>query len=67
MIDLTPFLEKYYSPTEPIILACSTGPDSIFLLHKLLETQYKKNIIAVYFNHKLRIEADEEQYFLMNL
>ena len=33
------FLEKYYKPDEPIILACSAWPDSMFLLYKILETE----------------------------
>ena len=33
------FLEKYYSKQEPIILACSAGPDSMFLLYKILESE----------------------------
>lgn len=67
MINLEPFLQKYYLPNEKIILACSTGPDSMFLLYELLKTSYKDQIVACYFNHKLRIEADEEEIFLENL
>lgn len=67
MLDLQSFLEKYYQSDEKIILACSTGPDSMFLLYELLKTSFKNNIVACYFNHKLRIEADEEEIFLENL
>lgn len=67
MLDLQKFLEKYYSPNEKIILACSTWPDSMFLLYELLKTTYKDQIVACYFNHKLRLEADEEEKFLENL
>ncbi len=67
MIDLESFLQKYYLPDEKIILACSTGPDSMFLLYELLKTSYKNQIVACYFNHKLRPEADEEEFFLENL
>lgn len=67
MIDLENFLQKYYQKDEPIILACSTGPDSMFLLYELLKTSFKNNIVACYFNHKLRVEADEEEIFLENL
>ncbi len=66
-IDLQSFLDKYYDKNEKIILACSTGPDSMFLLYELLKTSYKNQIVACYFNHKLRIEADEEEIFLENL
>lgn len=67
MLNLQEFLEKYYSPNEKIILACSTGPDSMFLLYELLKTTFKENIVACYFNHKLRPEADEEEIFLENM
>ncbi len=67
MIDLENFLQKHYLPNEKIILACSTGPDSMFLLYELLKTSYKNQIVACYFNHKLRPEADEEEIFLENL
>lgn len=66
-MNITDFLEKYYTPDEPIILACSTWPDSMFLLYKILETPYGKNLVACYFNHKLRPEADDEEVFLENL
>ncbi|MBW7954872.1 tRNA lysidine(34) synthetase TilS [Candidatus Gracilibacteria bacterium] len=66
-LDLENFLNKYYKKDEKIILACSTGPDSMFLLYELLKTSYKENIVACYFNHKLRIESDEEELFLEDL
>ena len=37
MINIEQFLDKYYSPNETIILACSTGPDSMFLLYEILK------------------------------
>lgn len=67
MQNLEKFLEKYYWPEDPIILGCSTGPDSMFLLYKILETKYAKNLVACYFNHKLRPEADKEEAFIEKL
>lgn len=67
MLNLEEFLNKYYYKNEKIILACSTWPDSMFLLYELIKTSYKNQIVAIYFNHKLRIEADEEEIFLINL
>lgn len=61
------FLEKYYTEDEPIILACSTWPDSMFILYEILKTKYAKNLVACYFNHKLRDEADDEERFLEEL
>jgi tRNA(Ile)-lysidine synthase len=65
--NILPFLEKYFSKNEPVILACSTGPDSMFLLYEILKTPYRKNLVVCYFNHKLRPEADEEEKFLEEL
>jgi len=39
----------------------------MFLLYKILETKYAKNIVACYFNHKLRKEADEEEKWIERL
>lgn len=67
MINIQEFLKKYYEPNEKIILACSSWPDSMFLLYKILETDYKNNLVVCYFNHKLRPEADEEEKWLEEL
>lgn len=67
MINITEFLDKYYNPGEKIILACSTWPDSMFLLYKILESSFKDNIVVCYFNHKLRPEADEEEKWIEQL
>lgn len=67
MINIQEFLEKYYQPNEKIILACSSWPDSMFLLYKILETDYKNNLVVCYFNHKLRPEADEEEKWIEDL
>ena len=65
--EINKFLEKYYNENEPIILACSTWPDSMFLLYEILKTKYAKNLVACYFNHKLRKDADDEEVFLEKL
>ncbi len=67
MINIEDFLNKYYKEDEPIILACSTWPDSMFLLYKILGTKYSKNLVACYFNHKTRPETDIEEKFLEKL
>ncbi|MDQ7009647.1 MAG: tRNA lysidine(34) synthetase TilS [Candidatus Gracilibacteria bacterium] len=61
------FLEKYYKDDEPVILACSAGPDSMYLLYKILQTTFKKNLVVCYFNHKTRSETDIEEKFLEDL
>lgn len=67
MVNIEKFLEKYYKKNEPIILACSTGPDSMFILYNILKTKYAKNLVACYFNHKIRFESDSEEKFIEKL
>lgn len=62
--EIQAFLEKYYTKDEKIILACSTWADSMFLLYKILETKYKKNIVACYLNHNTRDQCKAEEEFL---
>ena len=67
MLNIENFLSKYYWEDDKIILGCSTWPDSMYLLYKILETKYKKNLVACYFNHKTRPETDKEEKFLEDL
>lgn len=67
MKNITTFLEKYYWSNDPIILACSAGPDSMFLLYHILETDFSSNLVVCYFNHNTRPETDEEELFLEKL
>jgi tRNA(Ile)-lysidine synthase TilS/MesJ len=39
----------------------------MYLLHKILKTSYKYNLVVCYFNHKLRKEADLEEEFIEKL
>ena len=61
------FLEKYFKENEEIIIWCSTWPDSMYLLYKILETSFAKNVVACYFNHNLREESKQEEKFLEDL
>ena len=47
---------------EYIVVACSGGPDSMFLLNLLKSLNYK--IICAHVNHKARKESDQEYQFL---
>lgn len=67
LFDILPFLEKYYDKNEKIVVACSTGADSMFLLYHLLQTPYKKNIVACYLNHNTRDQCKQEEEFLEKL
>lgn len=61
------FLEKHFKENEKIIIWCSTWPDSMYLLYKILETSFAKNVVACYFNHNLREESKQEEKFLEDL
>jgi len=64
MVDLKEtvlqFLFSHYNPNPslPIVVACSGGADSLCLLH-LLKPVFSQIIVA-HFNHRLRVEADED-------
>lgn len=60
-------LEKYFTDDEPILVGCSTWPDSMYLVYQILQTKFAKNLVVGYFNHKLRMEADDEEIFIENL
>lgn len=49
---------------EYVVVACSGGPDSMFLLNLLYKYDYK--IIVAHVNHKLRSESDDEYKFVEN-
>ena len=66
-LDIQTFLEKYYSTDEKIILACSTGADSMYLLYSILKTTYKENLVVCYFNHNTREQCKDEERFLQDL
>ncbi len=65
--EIEKFLDKYYKKDDKIILACSTWPDSMFLLYEILKTTYKNNLVVCYFNHKLRKESDDEEKWIEEL
>jgi hypothetical protein len=39
----------------------------MYLVYQILQTKFAKNLVVGYFNHKLRIEADDEEIFIENL
>lgn len=60
------FLEKYYRKDEEIVLGCSGWPDSMYLLYRILDTEFRKNLVVCYFNHKTRPETEVEEKYLEN-
>ena len=52
--------------SDKVVIGVSAGPDSMFLLHLLLELKKELlfEIIVAHINHNVRIESDEEEKFL---
>lgn len=51
---------------EKVLLACSTGVDSMVLLDVLMKTLRNEQIVVVNINHQKRIEADTEEAFIQD-
>ena len=47
-----------------VVLTCSTGVDSMTLLHLAMHSLPKENIIVAHVNHQRRVESKEEQAFI---
>ena len=66
MYNITINLKKYnIKDTDTIIIGCSAGPDSMALLHYLINNT-KNNIICCHINHNVRKESKCEENFLKN-
>jgi len=65
-------LKKIFIPdkNKQYIIALSGGPDSVFLAYvykDLYKNQLIKEPVLFHFNHKIRLEADEEEEFVIQL
>lgn len=56
------FLKSLNIDNNYIIVGCSSGPDSMCLLHLLHNNGYK--VVCAHVNHKIREESDEEYEYL---
>lgn len=65
---LTRFFQKYnISRDTLVIIACSGGPDSMYLLSEVMKIHSKEHIVVAHFNHCLRAkESDEDEIFLQD-
>lgn len=58
------FLNSLDLKDETLVVACSGGSDSMFLLDLLDNLGYK--VVCAHVNHKIREESDQEYLFVKN-
>ena len=61
MKEVKEYLSKTILPNSKVVVACSGGPDSMCLLHLVLELKEANNleVICAHVNHKMRVESEE--------
>lgn len=66
MKEAKQILNQYLNINETVVVAVSGGPDSMALLHLLIDFRKNTNIniICAHVNHKVRKESDEEAIFV---
>jgi len=65
--DLKTIIKDNIAKSQEVVLAFSGGPDSVYLLYKLLELNHCKVIVA-HFNHQLRgKDSDLDEKFSKNI
>lgn len=57
-------LKSTLKNNDTIIVACSTGPDSMCLVDLILQLDIKLNVIIAHVNHKQRKQSDEEYKYI---
>ena len=68
MKETKKFLNNLLKENDVVVVACSGGPDSMFLLHAINLLKEKKNIkiVCAHVNHGLRKESVDEAKFVEN-
>ena len=66
MKDVINYLDNLLKEKDTVVLGCSGGPDSMALMHILLDFRKSKNIsiICAHVNHKVRRESDDEMVWM---
>ena len=56
---------NWWKSNEPIVIAVSTGVDSMVLLHLIQQLkQYHPQITVAHVNHQLRKQSEDEEQYL---
>lgn len=58
------FLKKYLISNIPVVIGCSGGPDSMFLLNLIKQNFKDVKIICAHVNHNIRKESKQEALFV---
>lgn len=68
MKDISNLIASEIKQNDTVIVSCSGGPDSMFLMNFVLKYKIEKNlnIICAHVNHKVRDESEEEEEFVKN-
>lgn len=63
---LQPFLQKYHLTLDnTLIIACSGGPDSMYLLSEITKVHPQERLVVAHFNHGIRgAESNGDEQFL---
>lgn len=66
-MNLTPFFQKHWDPSRPVLLGLSGGSDSMALLYLLRGLSFPINIHLVHIDHGWREESAKEALILQKL
>lgn len=68
MKNISNLINLEINNNDTLIVSCSGGPDSMFLINYILKYKEEKhlNIICAHVNHNVREESEEEEEFVKN-
>ena len=68
MNKVNDFLKNILKENDVVVIGCSGGPDSMALMHILMNFRKNMNLslICAHVNHKIRVESDKEMEWLQD-
>ena len=68
MDKVNDFLKNILNENDVVVIGCSGGPDSMALMHILMNFRKNMNLslICAHVNHKIRVESDKEMEWLQD-